>query len=439
MARTPQPLIRTRIPGAVLILALLLLPGLASAVDIQGRLSSTSFVYETYGEDAHSELDHIARLAFDARGLGHDGISLHFLGTYRGEMLEDTSPDPEHNIYRGYLKFAPSPLFKLSVGRQWIYGGVGSSLLDGARLDLNGGKIGSLTLFTGSRELRDADGDTFPNFEDIDGVMGAHYRYYGLPLKGMLGLSAARYTEEEELMEQRVGASLWLSDFPLGTLAYEMRYETESEKLYFSHLRLSGKKDVYDYGITWNMKDGYLPLYSDSWIARRYYDEEWFAESVGQKRQELRVQAGFPCRAIDGFRWTAAVVEIFPEEGDRGDGLELTLAGKGLRAGFRMQRGYMGDRTGFFGSYRHKVLEDTWLWVDLNRMAYKYGDESISEQAVTDDYSMASRVGIDHYCTKLPLELRLIFESLTTPRAEYENRFVGMIAYRFGTTHGEED
>jgi hypothetical protein len=434
-----QTLRLTRLTGVLALVLLLSSAFLAGATEIQGRLSSTSYVYETYGEDAHSELDLINRLAFDARGLGHKSLSLHLLGTFRGEMLHEDSDDPEMSFYRGYLKFAPSKLFKLSVGRQWIYGGVGSSLLDGARLDLNGGKLGALTLFTGSRKLSDEDGDTFPNFEDIDGVMGAHYRYYGLPMKGMLGLSAARYTEEEELLEQRVGASLWFGDFPLGSLAYEMRYETESEMLYFSHLRLSGKKDVYDYGVTWNMKEGYLPNYTDSWITQLVRDEEWFADGALSKRQELRIQAGFPCRAIDGFRWTAAVVEIFPEVGDRGDGFELSLAGKGLKAGFRMQRGYRGDRTGFFGSYRHKVLEDTWLWVDLNRMAYKYGDESISEQAVSDDYSMASRVGIDHYCTRFPLELRLIFESLTNPRAEYENRFIGMVAYRFGTSHGEED
>jgi hypothetical protein len=72
-------------------------------------------------------------------------------------------------------------------------------------------------------------------------------------------------------------------------------------------------------------------------------------------------------------------------------------------------------------------------------MAYKYGDEDVSEQAVSDDYSMASRIGIDHICDRMPLELRLIFESLSTPRAEYENRFIGMIAYRFGTSNGEED
>ena len=72
-------------------------------------------------------------------------------------------------------------------------------------------------------------------------------------------------------------------------------------------------------------------------------------------------------------------------------------------------------------------------------MAYKYGDESISEQAVRDDYSMASRVGVDHVSSRFPVELRLIFESLTTPRAKFENRFIGMIAYNFRTSNGEED
>jgi len=257
-----------------------------------------------------------------------------------------------------------------------------------------------------------------------------------------LGLSGARFKSEDEVLEQRIGVSLLLSRVPFGRLAYEIRYETESSKLYFSHLRFAGRRGVLDYGITWNLKQDYLvflPHYEDSWILREVAGEEWFADGVLGRRNELRAQLGFPCLALDGFRWNLAVVEIFPEDGDRGDGLDLALSGKGLAAGFRMQRGFRGDRTGFYGSYRRAVLPSTWLWVDFNRMAYKYGEESVQELAGTDDFSMASRLGLDHDCTRLPLELRLIFESLTTPRAEYENRFIGVIAYRFGSHREGED
>jgi len=410
-----------------------------SAVSVQGRLSSTSFVYQTAGDDAHRELDLINRLGWDALEIGHPSISLHFLGTLRGEMLNADSPDPRTKIYRGNVEFAPSRNFKFSLGRQWIYAGVGSALLDGARVDLKAGGLGSLTLYTGSRHLEDSGGDSFPNFSDFGSVLGGHYRYGSLPMGAILGLSAARFQENDQLVEQRLGASLMLPDLPLGRLAYELRYETESSKLYLSHLRLTGKRGATSYGLTWNLKDGYLPFYSDSWIARRFYNEEWFADSVGRRRHEIRAQAGFPCRLNPHFRWTAAIVEIFPEKGDRGDGLELSLAGRGFRAGFRTQRGYRGDRNGFFGSYRRALRKNTWIWLDLNRQAYRYGDESISEQAVNDDYSMASRLGLDHDCRRFPLELRLIFESLRTPQVDYENRFIGMIAYRFRSSNGQED
>nr|MBC8367580.1 hypothetical protein [bacterium] len=110
----------------VLALVFLLLPAMgAGATEIQGRISSTSYIYETYGEDAHSELDLINRLAFDAKGLGHESLSLHLLGTFRGEMLHEDSDDPEMSFHRGYLKFAPSKLFKLSAGRQRVHGRVG--------------------------------------------------------------------------------------------------------------------------------------------------------------------------------------------------------------------------------------------------------------------------------------------------------------------------
>ena len=136
--------------------------------------------------------------------------------------------------------------------------------------------------------------------------------------------------------------------------------------------------------------------------------------------------------------WLSPVDHFFPEEGDRGDGLELSLRGHGATAGVRVQRGYRGDRTGFFGNYRHEVLDGTWLWADLNRVAWNYGDEDISEQAVSDDYSMATRLGLDHRFADWNLDLRMIFEVLTTPRAEYENRFIGMISWDFDTSAGEE-
>ena len=430
-------------PGRVGLLSLILLfslcTGALAAASLQGRVSSTSFVYETYDEEPQRELDLINRLAFDARELGHESVSLHFMGTLRGEMLGDDSEDPETRIFHGYLKIAPSPHLKLALGRQWIYAGVGSSLLDGARIDLKNPRLGALTIYSGSTRLADENGDTFPNFDNFGETMGAHYRYAALPMRGAVGLSAARMMEDDQLVEQRIGASLTLSEFPLGKLDYELRYETESEKLYFSHLRLARKHGALDFGLTWNLKDGYLPYYRDSWIVRMVRDEEWFADGAMNRRHELRAQADIPCFLAPDFRWSAAVVEIFPEVGERGDGLELSLAGKGLRAGFRMQRGYRGERTGFFGSARKSFWKGTWIWLDLNRMAYKYGDESISEQAVRDDYSMASRVGVDHVSSRFPVELRLIFESLTTPRAKFENRFIGMIAYNFRTSNGEED
>ena len=258
-----------------------------------------------------------------------------------------------------------------------------------------------------------------------------------------MGASVARFTEEidgeDELTEQRLGFSLrFLAPKQIRT-TYELRYETETAKLYFQHLRLSKRMGQKVLGLTWNYKNGYLPFYADSWIVREVRDEEWFSEDVGRKRHELRAQVERPCMFNDALRMSLALVEIFPEEGDRGDGIELSARGYGATAGLRVQRGYQGDRTGFFGNYRYELFENTSLWADLNRIAWEYGDEDIGELALRDDYSMATRLGLDQRFTDWNLDLRLIFESLTTPRAEYENRFIGMVAWSFDSAAGEED
>lgn len=414
------------------IMGLLLTLPLAANADLQGSLGCSSFTYETYGEDAHRELDLINRLSLRASNFAPAGLSLHFQGTWRGEMLFEDSEDPETRILRGYASIAPLSGLKASFGRQWLYAGVRTSMIDGAKLEYRLSGL-RLTAYTGMESFSTEEDATFMDMSRMSDLYGLHLLKKGLPF-GDLGLSlSGRATEDEsEEAELRMGATLSRPG-----LFYELRYG--DEKVYFSHLNL--RRDLGEklqLGITWNYRSNYQPDLAGSWILQYFEGEEWFAESISQDRNEFRAQLNFPCRMIDGARWNLALVEIFPAEGDRGDGLDLAFNKGALELGLRMQQGYRGDRMGFYGSYRKLLKPGTSLYASAGHMSYRYGNEELGEEYSEDDYSLSSRLGLDHACRRFPgLHFNFALEHLTNPRAEYELRFLA--AARKDFSRGKED
>lgn len=67
------------------------------------------------------------------------------------DVLDAGPDDPQLFVYDAYLRYqAPRRLGELSLGRQFVYSGVGSDLLDGVRLRVGPHRRATLELFVGS-------------------------------------------------------------------------------------------------------------------------------------------------------------------------------------------------------------------------------------------------------------------------------------------------
>lgn len=132
--------------------AISIIPVAAASYELTGRISSDLYAYQG------SENDHL-RPYFRFRGNGvawrtQDGrlVRLHTSLRWTSDFTDKLPSDPELFVYDAYAHLSRViPQTDLYAGRQFVYTGVGSALLDGARIHFRRNKNLSLNLFGGSR------------------------------------------------------------------------------------------------------------------------------------------------------------------------------------------------------------------------------------------------------------------------------------------------
>jgi len=416
--------------------------GGAKALELDGRVTSSSFVYETFPPGQEKHWDFIQRVSLDARELGHPSLSLHWLGTHRGEVLEEGIGKSRARAYHAYLRFRPRPNALLALGRQWVYAGVGSGRLDGARLQLTDARLGRLTLFGGTRGFLDPAGDGFEGLAtdafDESGLWGAAYRSAALPAGLGFGVSAARLFRGGEEEGRRLGLlALWRPRDSVA-LRYEHRYDLGQEVAYHRHLRLDYRFKQGSASLAWNRREGLAPSADQSYIARYFQDRIWFTGNFLQLTDEVRAHMSQPCRLLPGWTINLHLIEVFPEGEKRGDGLSIGLSRPGYAFGYRLQRGFGGDQDGIYGKVRYELTDGVALWLDLNKVYYRYGEvDDLEDELVVDDESLATRLGLDATLADR-FDVTTAVELLRNPRAEHQLRFLGRVAYRFRVAPGQE-
>lgn len=431
-----------RVPGfrqaGLLLLVLTVMAGTASAVSVQGRISSTSYLFDPIGPpdnlDPATELDLINRLSLDVREVGHSALSVYMFGVWRGEVLNDGLDGSRGRLYRGHVRYSPSRRFSLTVGRQWAYGGVGSSQFDGAQL-LWRPRFGQLVVFGGSRGHLNPDQDSVDclcdSGWDESGIIGAFFRSKEIAGKLSLGVSASRSMWHGEEESERLGFLASWRPLARTSLFYEHRYELNQERSYFQHLRLNrllARGGLV--ALTWNRREAYLPEYENSFIFQHFQNETWFPDAIDQTTQEIRGHLSLRPERLRGWRVAVEVLEIFPENQDRGDGLDISFDKGMVRFGYQARRGYRGKVDGFHGSLRHQLRERTRIWLDVNRITYRFEYEGLPEVDPASRFTVASRLGLDHSLTN-GLDFTVAAEALDNRDAKYEVRFLARIVYRF--------
>ncbi len=416
---------------------LLLFSDPVHAVGISGRVSTVSYLYDpvnTYAAPkSDPNLDFLGRLTLDVRDLGAPAWSVFYMGTANGEVLHDGLSGLNNRVYRGYLQYLPSRTLKVQAGRVWANAGVATSRVDGARI-LWRGRPGSLSLIGGTRGFNDPHGETVHSLNadgwDHSGWVGVSYRSPSVARIIRLNASWSRSMWEGREESERVGFAVSCRPDHRWGFFYENRYELNQKVPYYQHLRGSYRFNSGSLSLAYNRRDGHDPALDDSYIFRRFRFEPWFHEAADRVVQEVRGHLLLQPDRWRGWRVAADVVEVYPDGQQNSDGVDVSL-GKGLlRVGYRGLRGYRGLQDGFYGNLSWRVRPDTRLWLDANRVSYRYYYEGLPGNDLDRDVVAATVVGVDR---SLPRDWFVSgsLEFLDYPGVSYDIRARLQVAYRF--------
>jgi hypothetical protein len=258
------------------------------------------------------------------------------------------------------------------------------------------------------------------------------------------GLSAARAFREGREDHRRLGFHVGGRLRGTTRVDYELRHELSLERVYHQKLRLFHRMASGSASVSWARRQNH----QQSWILEYFKDEDWYASSFDEDLyplvfNELRAHVSRPCMFLEGWTAKLTLVEVFvqdkdrgesfPESETRGDGLSLALARRGIELGYRLQRGFGGDRDDLFGSIRYEPWDRMELWAELNKVYYRFGGDVVAENE-RDDEALTTRFGVD---LEFPhgIDTQLALELLQNPRAEQELRFLGKVDFRFQLRH----
>ncbi len=442
--------LRSVIPGRLFLACLILsaAPWIAErsvATIVDGRLSAVSYIQEPITSlakpDPSTEMDFISRLSLDVREIGNHAWSAYFFGAMRGEVLDAGFSSMKSHLYRGHLQYEPSRRFLASVGRVWVNGGVASSLVDGAQVRWRD-RYGHLVAMAGTRGYRDPNGDTMHSWSNSgwkqSGIVSLFYRTPQLGGKVKLGGSWARTMWGGAEESERVGFLVdWRPQQRL-RLFYENRYELNQKVPYYQQLRGDYHFRTGMTSLAVNRREGFVPAYESSYIFQRFQSETWFPEAIGRTFHEIRAHLFLRPESWRGWRVSLDLVELFPENQRRGDGLDAWV-GKGvLRLGYRGMRGYRGLQDGIYGSLSWYVNPRTRLWSELNRISYRFDYEGLPVENKTRHYTVATRFGAD-YSLPNGWWFSGVLEALDHPGVNYDVRFLARIVYRFHLESGAKE
>jgi len=420
-------------------------PVLVDATIVDGRISAIGYLDEplpsTEKPDPSTEMDLISRLSVDIRELGTPAWSVYYFGAMRGEVLDAGISSLKSRVYRSHINYEPGRTFLVQAGRIWVDAGVASSLLDGAQVRLRR-SFGQLVAFAGTRGYLDPEGDTFNGWNqdgwNDSGLVSLFYRTPEWDGKVSLGGSWGRTMWAGREESERLGFLVTWRPHERTYFFYENRYELNQKVAYYQHLRLDYRLRTGLTSLIWNHRKGYHPAYEQSYIFQHFQYANWFSDAMGRPVDELRAHLFLQPESWRGWRVAVDLVELFPTGLDRGDGLDCWV-GKGIfRLGYRGLRGYRGLQDGFFGSLSWQASPRTRLWLDLNRISYKFEYEGMPEVDLKRKFTVASRLGVD-YSLPSGLWFSGVFEALDNPAAKYEIRVLARVIYRFHLESGPKE
>lgn len=366
----PKSTTLRRIGGRIILLIVVgagcLLPIRADAVGLRGQISSEFYVTD---EDDSTHVRPYERLRADLlawKGTAQQSLTFHTYLRWTGDWSGDKLTDPQTFVYDAYVKLASVPKgMTFRAGRQFAYNSIGSSLVDGLRIQFQRSRriqvdlFGGSTVATNDPETIQSPGD----FAVIGGRLSAH------PIKRL-----------------RLGLNWFLRRADGFTAAHRAGVDAETD---INRCRLYGR---FIYNVA-GLRVGGLLLRA-SYTPPKWYlsgEFDWREPSVStnsifslidfHRYQEIRFEAQ---RTV--WRRLAVVGQLHT---GLFDGDDSRRAGIGVRTDnlsiiWRHQEGYGGENDGLYGFANVRLAPQWDCFATANAGRYRVQEEQADR---SDAYS----------------------------------------------------
>ena len=136
---------------AILAIAVMLSASSSQAIGLSGQLTSDFYITDENGLSHIRPYERLQANLLAWQGTGGRSLAFHSYLRWTGDWADRKLVDPETYVYDAYLKLIGVPKgTALFLGRQFVYNGVGSALLDGLRLKYRIDRRFQVDLFGGS-------------------------------------------------------------------------------------------------------------------------------------------------------------------------------------------------------------------------------------------------------------------------------------------------
>ncbi len=186
-----------------LIAVVVIFGGQALGVELDGRLMSDLYVYEQ-GDKSHVRPYLSTRADLTAwRSIDRRSLTFHTYLRWSSDFSDKLATDPQTFVYHAYVRLAGIPkATDIYLGRQFVYCGVGSALLDGLRIRYQPFRTLNLDVFGGS-SVSSEDPEQIRSFSDFR-TLGGRAAFAPRP-SVRLGLSWMLRKTDGQLSYNRLG------------------------------------------------------------------------------------------------------------------------------------------------------------------------------------------------------------------------------------------
>lgn len=346
-----------------------------SGFELTGRLSSDFYGYEEAGIEHLRPHLGLRSTVTAWRGQRRGQLSFHSSLRWRSDLSNQLQGDPQTFVYEAYARLKDMPKGTLvAIGRQYVYSGLSSTLIDGTRIKFRVGGRFEVSAYGGSRVSRVNPEKSYTL--DKRGSYGGRFTY-AFPQAFRVGLAWVLDKSYGEVSNHKLGLDVE-KRFAEVNLFTRVAYDTPNRRLSDIIARVGYRPG------SWRLSAEY------AWRYPSVNLNSLFSLIDYDRRSELRFNLS---RTV----WRR--LALFTRSTVRLNAGEKTWSGSiGLRAtdyhiAWRFQDGDGGQRSGLTGFLRWRCHTSLELYASADLSRYRVQPEQIE---LNDAYSAALGIRWEH-------------------------------------------